>query len=391
MNFEFPAAAEEFRMELRQFLADELPDWWTHMFYDDERVFPFTRQFCQKLAKRGWLTTAWPTEYGGQDANIWMQLTLSEEMRLAGEPRGPQYMNLNYIGPLIMNVGTPEQKERFLKPMTAGDVIWCQGFSEPGAGSDLAAVKTQASDNGSGYVISGQKIWTSYAPHADWCLLVARSDPESQRHKGLSLFAVNMKTPGLTVRPIDSLAGPSEINELFFDDVEVPYDCLIGELDQGWAAIVSALANERLGMPFHAYSKVVYDQIFKYAKEQVDETGRPLAERSSVREGLLKLHARWRGGRLMAARMAAGHAEGNADAVGAAIFKTFCSESYMFGTDVGFDLMGAGAQLGEVDPMAPLQGVVPSHWKLAIPSIIAAGSSEIQRNIIAQRGLGLPR
>lgn len=391
MNFEFPPEAEEFRLELRQFIADELPDWWTHMFYDDERVFPFARQFCQKLADRGWLTMAWPKEYGGQDADIWMQLTLSEEMRYAGEPRGPQYMNLNYIGPLLMNVGTPEQKDRFLKPMTAGDVVWCQGFSEPGAGSDLAAVQTRATDNGSCYVINGQKIWTSYAPHADWCLLVARSDPDSKRHRGLSVFAVDMKTPGLTVRPIKSLAGPSEINELFFDDVEVPYDCLIGKLNEGWPAITSSLANERLGMPFHTYSIIVFDQLMEYAKSTVDETGRPLTERPAVQEALLKIHARWRASRMLVARLAGDHAQGEVDQVGSAIYKVFAPESYLFAANVGFDILGPGAQLSEMDPMAPLGGMVPTHWKLGIPGVIAGGSSHIQRNIIAQRGLGLPR
>lgn len=391
MKFEFPPEAEEFRLELREFLAAELPDWWTHMFYDDERVFPFTRQFCQKLAERGWLTTAWPKEYGGQDADIWMQLTLSEEMRYAGEPRGPQYMNLNYIGPLMMNVGTPEQKERFLKPMTAGDVVWCQGFSEPGAGSDLAAVQTRATDNGDCYVINGQKIWTSYAPHADWCLLVARSDPDSKRHKGLSVFAVDMKTPGLTVRPIQSLAGPSEINELFFDNVEVPYENVIGTLNEGWPAIISALANERLGMPFHTYSILVFDQLMDYAKNTVDETGRPLSERPSVQEALLKIHARWRASRMLVARLASDHAQGEVDPAASAIYKIFAPESYLFAANVGFDILGPGAQLSEMDPMAPLGGIVPTHWKLGIPGVIAGGSSQIQRNIIAQRGLGLPR
>ena len=391
MNFEFPEAAEEFRAQLRQFLADEIPDWWTHLFSDDERVFPFTRQLCQKLADRGWLTMAWPREFGGQDADIWMQLVLSEEMRYVGEPRGPQYMSLNYIGPLIMQSGTAEQQERFLKPMAAGDVMWCQGFSEPDAGSDLAAVKTRATDNGQCYVIDGQKIWTSYAQHADWCLLVARSDPESSQHKGLSVFAVDMNTPGITVRPIDSLGGPSEINEVFFDNVEVPYDCLIGPVDKGWSVIMAALANERLGIAFHAYVLEAFDRFLSYAKNTVDEAGRPLSELPSVREGLIKIHARWRAARLLVYRVAADHAREKSDAMGPAIYKVYASEANMFASQLGFELMGPLAQLCEEDSLAPLQGFTPTHWKQGIPSLIAAGSNEIQRNIIAQRGLGLPR
>lgn len=391
MNFEFPAAAEQFRNELRQFITEELPDWWTHLFNHDERVTEASVDFCRKLADRGWLTMAWPKEFGGQDADIWMQIALSEEVRYVGEPRGSQYMCLNYIGPLIMQAGTPAQQERFLKPMTAGEALWCQGFSEPGAGSDLAGLKTKATDNGKGFIVNGQKIWTSYAANAEWCLLVARTDPDSQKHKGLSIFAVDMKTPGVTVRPIDSMGGPSEINEVFFEDVEVPYDCLIGPLDGGWSVIVAALANERLGIAFHAHIINPFDRLLEYAKNTKDELGRPLSERASVRAGLVRLHARWRAAKLMLYRVAADHAAGKGDAVGPAIYKVFASEASLWAADVAFDIMGPKAQLTEYDPLSPCNGLATNQWIQNIPALIGAGTNEIQRNIIAQRGLGLPR
>lgn len=391
MNLEFPEVAEQFRTDLRQFIAEELPDWWTHLFNHDERVTGAALDFCQKLAKRGWLTMAWPKEFGGQDADVWMKVVLSEEMRYVGEPRGPQYMCLNYIGPLIMQAGTPEQHERFLKPMAAGKALWCQGFSEPGAGSDLAALKTKAVDNGECFVVNGQKIWTSYAANANWCLLVARTDANSQKHKGLSMFAVDMKTPGVTVRPIDSMGGPSEINEVFFEDAKVPYDCLIGPLDGGWGVIVGALANERLGIAFHAHIINPFDRLLDYAKNTKDEKGRPLSERASVRLGLCRLHARWRAAKMLLYRVAADNAAGSQDPVGPAVYKTFASEASLFAADVAFDIMGPTAQLTEYDAGSPCEGLATNQWIQNIPALIGAGTNEIQRNIIAQRGLGLPR
>lgn len=391
MELEFPPSAEQFRRELREFIDKELPEWWTHLFNADERVPIVTVEFCKKLAKRGWLTMAWPKEFGGQDADIWTKLVLSEEMRYVGEPRGSHYMCLNYIGPLIMQAGTPEQKERFLKPMASGEALWCQGFSEPGAGSDLAAVKTMAVDNGECFVVNGQKIWTSYAGHAEWCLLVARTDLKSKRHKGLSVFAVDMKSPGVTVRPIDSMGGPSEMNEVFFDDVKVPYECLIGPLHNGWSVIISALANERLGIAFHAHILDPFDQLLKYAKETNDDHGRPLIERESVQAGLVRIHARWRAARLMVCEAAQGHADGNANSVAPAIYKVFATEASLYAADIAFGIMGPKAQLREEDPAAPSHGLATRQWILNIPALIGAGTNEIQRNIIAQQGLGLPR
>lgn len=391
MNLDFPAEADKFRAELREFIAKELPDWWTHLFNHDERVTQTSVDFCRKLADRGWLTMAWPKAFGGQDADIWMQIALSEEMRYVGEPRGSQYMCLNYIGPLIMQAGTPEQQQRFLKPMAAGEALWCQGFSEPGAGSDLAALKTKAEDNGKCFVVNGQKIWTSYAANAEWCLLIARTDPDSQKHKGLSIFAVDMKTPGVTVRPIDSMGGPSEINEVFFENVEVPYENLLGPLNGGWSVVIAALANERLGIAFHAHIINPFDRLLEYAKNTNDEQGRPLSERHSVRLGLIRLHARWRAARLMLYRVAAGHAKGNTDPVGPAAYKVFASEASLFAADVAFDIMGPAAQLTEYDPSSPCEGLATNQWIQNIPALIGAGTNEIQRNIIAQRGLELPR
>src|SRR5215211_4702117 len=242
MDFDFAPEEETFRSELRAFLDDELPTWWKTVFVDDARAMPFTREFCRKLAERGWLTLSWPKEHGGADGSVWQQAVVREEMWAAGEPRGPQYMNLNYIGPLIMRFGTPEQQARHLPRMAAGDVLWCQGFSEPEAGSDLASLKTRADDHGDHYVVNGQKIWSSYADApADYGLLLARTDREAPKHAGISVFLLDMTTAGITIRPIATMAGPHEFNEVHFADVVVPHVNLLGEPNRGWDVITAGL------------------------------------------------------------------------------------------------------------------------------------------------------
>ncbi len=391
MDFNFPEAAEAFRGELRAFLNEELPEWWTGIFSGDDRMFPFTRAFCGKLARKNWLTMAWPKEYGGAEADLWMQMVVREEMWGHGEPRGPQYMNLNYIGPAIMMFGTPEQKERYLKPMASGDALWCQGFSEPGAGSDLAAISTRARDNGQGLVVSGQKIWTSYATGADHCFLLARTDPEASRYKGLSMFLLDMKTPGITVRPIDSMGGPVEFSEVFFDEVAIPYDCLLGPLNEGWMVSMSALNYERTGIAWHSSTEVALNKLIEYAKTAKDGNGRPLAERQSVREALVRMHARTRAAKLLCYRVLSDQEKGITKDEDPAISKVFATELGVHAGEVGMEILGAKGQLIAGDPMALLGGRMYGHWVHSIPMVIAAGSNEIQRNIIAQRGLGLPR
>ena len=391
MEFEFPAEAEQFRQELRAFMDAELPDWWKGLFHDDDRIYPFTREFCMKLAERDWLTMSWPVSHGGVDADVWSQMVVREEMWAAGEPRGPQYMSLNYIGPMLMEFGTADQQERFLKPMAAGEVMWCQGFSEPEAGSDLAALSTRATDADGCFLVNGQKIWTSYATAADWCLLLCRTDPGERKHHGLSMLLVDMNTPGITVRPIDSMGGPQEFNEVFFDDVEVPYDCLLGPRGDGWRVAMSTLAHERVGAALHARVKVLLDALIEYATTTEDENGQPLAMRPSVRSGLVRLQARYRAARLLCYRVVSAMAAGDANDVDPAVSKVFSSELNILIGNIGLDIVGARGQLRTGDALAPLDGLMNDHWVHSIPQPIAMGTNEIQRNIISQRGLGLPR
>ena len=391
MDFAFTAEEEQFRQELRAFLDEELPSWWQGMFVDDPRAMPLTREVCRRLAARGWLTMSWPREYGGSEESVWKQAILREEMWAADEPRGPQYMNLNYIGPMIMRFGTPEQKQRFLPPMAAGEVIWTQGFSEPGAGSDLASLATRAVEDGDRFIINGQKIWNSYADApADWCLLLARTNPDVPKHKGISVFLVDMKTPGITVRPIESMAGPHDFNELFFDDVVVPRDCLLGEKDEGWSMVVAGLTFERIGIARYARAERILEHLVEYAKATVVE-GRPLSERPDVRDRLAELACRTEAARLLNYRAISLQARGEVPATEASVARIHNTLVEQFAGQVGLELLGGAGLLLPDDPYAPLDGEIERQWVHNIPATIAAGTLEVQKNIVAQRGLGLPR
>jgi alkylation response protein AidB-like acyl-CoA dehydrogenase len=391
MDFDFTPEDEAFRTELRAFLDDELPAWWKTVFVDDARAMPFTRELCQKLAARGWLTLSWPREHGGADGSVWQQAVVREEMWAAGEPRGPQYMNLNYIGPLIMRFGTPEQQARFLPPMAAGDVIWCQGFSEPEAGSDLASLKTRAVRDGDRYVVNGQKIWNSYADApADHCLLLARTDPDVKKQQGISMFLVDMRTPGITVRAIPSMAGKSEFSEIFFDDAVIPVADRLGDENNGWTLVGEGLAFERIGIARYARANRVLEHLVAYARDTVVD-GRPLAEDPAVRARLATLAVRIEAAKLLNYGAISIQAAGEVPAIEASIARIHNTQVEQLAGQVGLELLGPRGLLLDDDRFGLLDGEMQRQWLESIPVTVAAGSTEVQKNIIAQRGLGLPR
>jgi alkylation response protein AidB-like acyl-CoA dehydrogenase len=391
MDFDFTPEEEAFRAELRAFLDDELPTWWKTVFVDDERAMPFTREFCHQLAARGWLTLSWPAEHGGADGSVWQQAVVREEMWAAGEPRGPQYMNLNYIGPLIMRFGTPEQQARHLPRMAAGDVLWCQGFSEPEAGSDLASLKTRAVRDGDHYVVNGQKIWNSYADApADHCLLLARTNTEVKKQVGISMFLVDMRTPGITVRPIPSMAGKSEFSEIFFDDAVIPVADRLGDEDAGWTLVGEGLAFERIGIARYARANRVLEHLVQYANETVVD-GRALSADPAIRSRLATLATRIEAAKLLNYGAISIQAAGEVPAIEASIARIHNTQVEQLAGQVGLEVLGPQGLLLDDDPWCLLDGEMQRQWLESIPVTVAAGTTEVQKNIIAQRGLGLPR
>ena len=378
MNFQWTEAETAFRQRIRDFLASNLPEDWEAVAGHgpgSAEITAFSRAFCGKLADAGLLTPHWPVEIGGQGLDPWHQLILAEEMWAAGEPRGAQYMNVNWIGPTLMRFGTQAQQERYLPSIAGGDAIWCQGFSEPGSGSDLASLRTRAVADGDTYRITGQKIWTSYAGLAETCFLLCRTSDD--RKRGISIMLVPMDTPGITVRQIPSIIGEGDIHEVFFDDVVVPASARLGEEGQAWEIIAFSLTNERLGIPRYQLARAALDRAVGILKEQ-----------GEFASEAVKIEAAHAAALCEAARMASyaivtRRARG--ETIGAesssARFATVMAERRVCEFIVEF----LPESLADAHPFLKM------HHQRGIVAGIAAGAAEIQLNIIATDVLGLPR
>jgi len=266
MEFGWSEAELAFRDELRAFIRDNLPEGWISRVPGEEPYSETTVEFCRRLGAKGWLAPHWPRDYGGGgDTSPWRFTILSEELWAHGEPRGSQYMNTNWIGPAIIAAGTDDQKQRFLPPIAAGEALWCQGFSEPGAGSDLGAMATTAVRDGDHYVINGEKIWTSYAGGSHHCFLLARTGSPNAEGEGVTIFLLPMSTPGVSVEPIPSMLDIHVIHHLRFDNARVSVADRLGPEGGGWPVVREALVNERVGAPRHMRAARVLDEVVQAA------------------------------------------------------------------------------------------------------------------------------
>ncbi|MGE0598868.1 MAG: acyl-CoA dehydrogenase family protein [Dehalococcoidia bacterium] len=378
-----------FRAELRRFLATELPaeDW--NMRNDRDHVNAeqarFTQEFRKKLAAQGWLTMGWPKEYGGAGASYMTQTVYMEEMSSAGAP-GAYDQGVWLAGPAIMMHGDDAQKERWLPGMRSADVHWCQLFSEPGAGSDLASLQTRAVRDGDEYVINGQKIWTSGAQDADWGILLARTDPDAPKHRGISYFMLDLKTPGVTVRPLINMMGSEHFTEVFLEDVRIPRDCLIGEENRGWYIATTTLDQERSSINRVVMTRSTLMALIDYARANPAIGGR-----AEIRHELAERYLQFEIGRWLCYRVAQMQSEGKVPNSEASVSKIFGTELQRQMGITGIRVLGMPGLFEPGTGYAPLQGRV-ERWAMAAPSYtIAGGTSEVNRNIVATRGLGLPR
>jgi alkylation response protein AidB-like acyl-CoA dehydrogenase len=353
--------------------------------------FPFHRQLVRKVAEKGWLVMAWPKEYGGQDAPIINQLIYSDVMGYYRAP-GTDIFGVGMLGPTLLAAGNEEQKKEYLPPIARGEIMWCQGWSEPNAGSDLASLTTKAVRDGDDYIINGQKIWTSGAQHADWMFMIARTNPEEKRSRGLSFFLLDMKTPGVTVRPLYSMDGSHMFNEVFFDDVRVPAKNRVGEENQGWAVTRAMMNFERSNVGQMSGMRRSLEELVKFCKE-TKWNGKKLAENPFVRHRLAQLAIEIEVGRALSFRIAWLQEKGGlllaAHAASAA--KVYGSELAQRFAYTGYQIMGLYGQVKKGSKWAPLMGTFESVSQFCMGMNIAAGTSEIQRNLIAWIGLGLPR
>lgn len=285
MDMNFDAEAESFRRAIRAWLdanmpSDPMPD-------DPDEAFQYRRVWQKKMYDAGWAGVHWPKAYGGRGATLVEQAIYSQEMADAGAPNMANELGLMIVGPTIIAHGTEAQKTRYIPDILSGDEIWCQGFSEPNSGSDLASLQTRAVQDGDDFVVNGQKIWTSMAQHSDMCILLVRTDPEAPKHRGISYLLVNMQSPGVTVRPLRQITGGAEFNEVFFENVRVPKTQLIGNLNEGWRIAMTTLTHERGSASFGTQTTIRkrLDVILEVAKH-VYRNGKPLSADPIVRQKL---------------------------------------------------------------------------------------------------------
>jgi alkylation response protein AidB-like acyl-CoA dehydrogenase len=396
MNFGDTPQEATFRQDVRDFIQKELPPHLSRrgqasaVFgggsrrFADPEYWKTLTTWLDKMRARGWVAPAWPKEYGGASMTVMEQFIFNYEMARAGAPRSPNVIGLGWVGPTLIIYGTDEQKERFLPKIISNEEFWCQGFSEPEAGSDLAALQTRATRDGDDYVINGQKIWTSGAHGAHWMILLARTDPDAPKHKGISYFLLDMKSPGITVRPLENMTGSHDFNEVFFDNVRVPKDNLIGEENRGWYIGTATLDFERSGIATGVSHGLMVDGLIEYART---ENGHD----SSVRYELAERKIESQVEQMLNYQVIGVQMRGMVPSNEASIAKLYSTELDQRIAATGIKMLGLYGQLKRGSERAKLEGGMAAMLMYATTSTIGGGTSEVQRNIIAQRGLGLPR
>ncbi|HEX4737308.1 MAG TPA: acyl-CoA dehydrogenase family protein [Allosphingosinicella sp.] len=394
MDLNFTAEERAFRDEVRAFLKEQLPADLArkmterrHLEKDD------IVRWQRTLNARGWATPNWPVEHGGQAWTPAQRYIFQEEMALAHAPEGSPF-NVNMIGPIVCRFGTAAQKEKFLARIANLDDWWCQGFSEPGAGSDLASLKTRAERDGDFYVVNGQKIWTTQAQHADWMFALVRTDGSGKKQQGITFLLIDMKTPGITVRPIETIDGEHDANEVFFDNVRVPVENRIGEEGKGWDYAKHLLGSERSGIARIGLSKERLSQLRAQEAELAARGVLSVPERARLRRALAEVEVELRALELTQLRVVAADAHGGGAGAAASILKIKGTELQQRMTELMLDLAGpAGLAMPDAAANAApedgwIEAAAPFYFSMRKVSIFG-GSNEIQKNIVAKAVLGL--
>ena len=396
MDFRFSAEDEAFREELRAWLQKNRPaqrsddDHADFMHEGSKDDWQRRLQWHRKMHSGGWVGISWPKEYGGRGATLTQQLIYNEEMAAANTPQLVNGLGIMLVGPTIIHWGTEEQKQRYVPKILSGEEIWCQGYSEPGSGSDVASLQTRAIEEGDYFIVNGQKVWTSDAHHADWCILLVRTDPSAPKHKGISYVLVDMHSPGVTVRPLVQITGDANFNEVFFEDVKVPRKNLIGEKNQGWQVAITTLMFERSGI---GGGRDLLGQVRELADlaRAVRSNGKTAWDDSSVRQKISgfageALALKYTGFRQLTRRL-----RGLPPGPEGSVLKLGTSELNLKMNKFAMELLGPYAQLEFKAPFAVDRGIWSYRMLASRALTIAGGTSEIQHNIIGERVLGLPK
>jgi alkylation response protein AidB-like acyl-CoA dehydrogenase len=396
MDFTESPEITAYRRRVRRWLRENLPEGWGRGGYDGPRTaaerVTFAKQWQRRLHEGGWAGISWPVEYGGTGASITEQMIYGEEYARAW---GPDLIMLGVglalTGPVLMHCGTPWQKERFISKILTAEEIWCQGFSEPGAGSDLAALRTRGEVRGDEIVVTGQKIWTSFAQYADWCILVVRTNPNAARkHDGMTFLLVDMRSPGIEIRPLTEMTGEDWFNEVFFNEVRVPMKNVVGEIDRGWDVVINTLSHERVSASPHARLQAEMEMLWKLAA-RVPRGDGSAADDPVIRQRLAQCSIEVTALRVTALRNVGFiEAHGEPGPQGS-LMKLGWSELDQRIKVLAADILGPHALLLGEDARA----IDGGHWAHELlwsrAATIYAGTSEVQRNIISERVLGLPR
>ncbi len=395
MDLSFSPEEEAFRQKVRDFLSANLPEGWNEPGFrlpEEMDRIDFLKDWQRRLYENGFLGMAWPKEYGGQGASQVEMAIFNEEMARFRAPGPLNGLGLSMAGPTIITHGTEAQKKRFLKNILSCEEIWCQGFSEPNAGSDVASLRTRAELKGDEFVVNGQKVWTTLAHIADWCMLLVRTDPEAPKHRGLSYLLVDMKTPGITVKPLRQMTGEAEFNEMFFEDVHVPRENLLGGLNEGWRVAMTTLMNERGTFALSSVTrfKITFDEIVDLTRKTI-KNGRPAIEDPTVRQTLAEFYVTLEKMKYTAYRTFSKILKGGNPGPEGSISKLMWSELNQRMHEFVMELEGPASQLVKGSPYAIESGRWQYGFLRSRANTIEAGTSEIQRNIIAERVLGLPK
>lgn len=370
------------RGELRELIAEHVPEDFLGAFTDDPADLQLAQSFCRLLADQGLLCMSWPEEFGGRGSSVWEQTVVREEMWAHHEPRGAQYMGVNWVGPTIMRHGTPDQQRTHLPPIARGEVIWCQGFSEPEAGSDLASLRTTATRDGDGWLINGQKIWTSYATMAQWCFLLARTTrvgegAAQRKQQGLTIFLVPMDDPAITVRPIRTMLGPHHLNEVFLDDLRVTEADVLGTVDDGWSIVADVLSFERLGIARYARCERLLHMVPGALGDRWDLVPAELRGRWT------RMLTHCRRARLLAYRLVSLQSEGRVKPTDVAAYRIAVTKLDQDSAEVLMELVAEVD--GESTAAATLlRREVEDHWRYSQAATVSSGSIEMQRILLSR-------
>jgi len=390
LRYTFTEEDEKFRQELRSWIRNEIPvnfEKW-HGVNEAGEDFEYGLKIRRKLAKKGWLTMAWPKEYGGQGASYMKQVIFNEEMSYHRMP-GRDGFGAKMLGPTLMVHGTEEQKKRFLPPIANGEVQWCQGYSEPDSGSDLASLKLKVEDKKDHWLVNGTKVWTSMAHKATWIFFLGRTDPDAPKHKGISFFVANIEDSGIEVQPIINMGNEHYFNQVIFNNVKIPKDSLIGELNRGWYIAATLLDFERSGVEYPSSAKRNFEEIIQFVKKNKNSSGEPLIQDPYINKTLVDLDLDIEAARLMAYEVAYLQSQGEVPSIEGSVAKILGTTLTQKIAKIGTDFSGLYGQL--TDSSAPFDGKYLKQQLHVTAFTIFAGTTEIQKNIIATRGLGLPR